>query len=170
MGQKRPVQVFVLVSEDTLEEQLLGTLAAKHELAQAVLDPDSDVEAVDLTSNVEELRGRLEGLIGARPEATANPREPTTRQREVEIRRKRIATAGGALVGAAFTFLSELLPVEGSRPDAEHLTHLVRKQLGECLEENSSGRPRLTVVLPDHTALDALARSLGQLLAERGSI
>ncbi len=41
MGQSRPVQVFVLISENTLEEQLLGTLAAKHELFQAVLDPDS---------------------------------------------------------------------------------------------------------------------------------
>ncbi|RZB32415.1 MAG: hypothetical protein SRB2_04420 [Desulfobacteraceae bacterium Eth-SRB2] len=31
MGQKRPVQVFIMVTEDTLEESLLGTLAAKHE-------------------------------------------------------------------------------------------------------------------------------------------
>ena len=31
MGQKRPVQAFVLITEETLEEQLLGTLAAKHE-------------------------------------------------------------------------------------------------------------------------------------------
>lgn len=169
MGQKRLVQVFVLVSEETLEEQLLGTLAAKHELAQAVLDPDSDVEAVDLTSNVEELRGRLEVLIGARPEAAATSRESTRRERETEVRRERIATAGGALVGAAFTFLSELLPAEDARPGAEALTDLVRQQLGECLEEDSSGRPRLTVVLPDHAALDALARSLGRLLAERGS-
>lgn len=174
MGQKRPVQVFVLVSEATLEEQLLGTLAAKHELAQAVLDPDSEVEAVDLTSNVEDLRGRLEVLIGARPDAAEDARERTLRggerERETEARRQRIATAGGALVGAAFTFLSELLPADDARPGANALTDLVRKQLGECLEEDASGRPRLTVVLPDHTALDALARSLGQLLAERGSV
>jgi SNF2 family DNA or RNA helicase len=32
MGQKRPVQVFVLVTEETLEESLLNTLAAKHAL------------------------------------------------------------------------------------------------------------------------------------------
>ena len=169
MGQTRPVQVFVLISEGTLEEQLLGTLAAKQELAQAVLNPDSEVDAVDLTSNVEELRARLEVLLGARPEAALHQREPADHEREFEARRERIATAGGALVGAAFSFLSELLPAESTRPGADHLSDLVRKQLAECLEEDAAGRPRLTVVLPDRSALDALARSLGHLLAERSS-
>ena len=41
MGQKRPVQAFLLVTEETLEEKLLGTLSAKHELALAALDPES---------------------------------------------------------------------------------------------------------------------------------
>jgi superfamily II DNA or RNA helicase len=169
MGQTRPVQVFILISEGTLEEQLLGTLAAKHELAQAVLDPDSEVEAVDLTSNVEELRGRLEVLLGAQPEAAVDARDRASHERELEARRERIATAGGTLVGAAFSFLSELLPAESTRPGADYLTDLVRKQLAECLEEDTEGRPRLSVVLPDRTALDALARSLGHLLAERTS-
>jgi len=40
MGQKRPVQVFLLVTEETLEESLLTTLSAKQELFLAVLDPD----------------------------------------------------------------------------------------------------------------------------------
>ena len=168
MGQKRPVQVFVLITEGTLEEQLLGTLSAKHELAQAVLDPDSEVGAVDLVSGVEELRGRLEVLLGAQPEVPADERERAGREREA--RRERIAAAGGALVGAAFSFLSELLPAESSRPGADYLADVVRKQLAECLEEDASGRPRLTVVLPDRSALDALARSLGQLLAERAPI
>jgi superfamily II DNA or RNA helicase len=167
MGQTRPVQVFILVSENTLEEQLLGTLAAKHELAQAVLDPDSEVEAVDLASSVEELRARLEVLLGAQPEAPSDEREPRDRQRELEVRRERIAAAGGALVGAAFSFLSELLPAQSTQPGADHLADLVRKQLAECLEEDAAGRPRLSVVLPDRSALDALARSLGHLLAER---
>ena len=39
MGQKRPVQVYVLVTEETIEENLLATLAAKHDLALAALDP-----------------------------------------------------------------------------------------------------------------------------------
>ena len=46
MGQQQPVQVFVLVTEDTMEEKLLTTLSAKHELALAALDVDSEVDAV----------------------------------------------------------------------------------------------------------------------------
>ena len=40
MGQKRPVHVFLLVTTDTLEENLPATLSAKHELSPAVLDPE----------------------------------------------------------------------------------------------------------------------------------
>lgn len=69
MGQKRPVQVYLLVSEGTLEENLLATLSAKQELALAALDPDSDVTAIDLASSMEELTRRLEVLLGAKPEA-----------------------------------------------------------------------------------------------------
>jgi SNF2 family DNA or RNA helicase len=36
MGQKRPVQVYLLVTEATLEENLLATLAGKQELAEAL--------------------------------------------------------------------------------------------------------------------------------------
>jgi len=39
MGQKRPVQIFLLVTEGTLEENLLGTLSAKQALFLAALDP-----------------------------------------------------------------------------------------------------------------------------------
>src|SRR6516225_3103592 len=69
MGQTQPVQVFVLVTEATLEENLLTTLSAKRELALAALDQDSEVDAVDLTSGSEELKSRLEVLLGAKPEA-----------------------------------------------------------------------------------------------------
>ena len=69
MGQKNPVQVFILLTEDTIEESLLSTLSAKHELALAALDAESDVDAVDLVSNTEDLKNRLEILLGAKPDA-----------------------------------------------------------------------------------------------------
>jgi SNF2 family DNA or RNA helicase len=69
MGQRRPVQAFLLVTEETLEEKLLGTLSAKHELALAAIDPDSRVKTVDLASGMEELKRRLEILLGAKPDA-----------------------------------------------------------------------------------------------------
>ncbi len=69
MGQQQPVQVYVLVTEGTIEEGLLNTLSAKRDLAIAALDPDSDVTQVDLSTGVDELRRRLEVLLGAHPEA-----------------------------------------------------------------------------------------------------
>ncbi|HLB04043.1 MAG TPA: helicase-related protein, partial [Gaiellaceae bacterium] len=170
MGQTRPVQVFVLVTEETIEENLLGTLAAKQDLAEAVLDPDSDVEAVDMLSNLEELRRRLEVLLGARPEVGVDEQERAAREGELERvkQRERLATAGGALVGAAFSFLGELLPAGEPTSEATYLGDLFRKQLADCLEEDETGRPTLTVKLPDRSSLDALASALGRLLAQHG--
>ncbi len=65
MGQKQPVHAFLLVTEQTLEESLLTTLSAKKELSLAALDVDSDIDEVSLVSGAEELRSRLEILLGA---------------------------------------------------------------------------------------------------------
>jgi len=67
MGQKNPVQVYLFVTEETIEEKLLGTLAAKHDLALAALDMESDVREVALASGMDELKQRLEVLLGAKP-------------------------------------------------------------------------------------------------------
>ena len=111
MGQKQPVQVFILITEGTIEERLLSTLSAKHDLALAALDAESDVDQVKLEGGMEELRRRLEVLLGARPEA---PRDESLR-RETEWPpsappAQRLALTGGQLLSAAFQFLGELLP------------------------------------------------------------
>ena len=102
MGQQRPVQVFVLVTEGTIEESLLTTLSAKHELAMAALDADSDVDAVDLVSGSEELKSRLEVLLGAKPDAPVDESEKTRQETAAAhmARREQIALAGGQLLGA----------------------------------------------------------------------
>ena len=69
MGQQNPVDVYILVTEDTLEERLLATLAAKQDLALAALDSESEVDQVYLASGMEELKRRLEVLLGPRAEA-----------------------------------------------------------------------------------------------------
>ena len=48
------------------------TLSAKHELAAAVLDPDSDLRKVQLVTGIEELKRRLEWLLGAKPMAPSD--------------------------------------------------------------------------------------------------
>jgi SNF2 family DNA or RNA helicase len=167
MGQKNPVQVYVLVTEGTIEEKLLSTLSAKHELALAALDLDSDVDEVGLASGMEELKRRLEVLLGAAPEAPVDQTERQRREEETERlqRRSRVAEAGGQLLSAAFSFLGEMIPRgEESEATAQAASQL-RARLEECLERDETGRPRLTVTLPDEAALDTLARSLASLLA-----
>ncbi len=67
MGQQRPVQIYMLVTEDTIEERMLGTLSAKHDLALAALDVESNVTEVELRGGIDELKRRLEQLLGEKP-------------------------------------------------------------------------------------------------------
>ncbi|HQJ31352.1 MAG TPA: DEAD/DEAH box helicase [Syntrophales bacterium] len=167
MGQKRPVQVFLLVTEGTLEESLLNTLSAKHELALAVLDPDSQLTAVNLASGMEELKNRLELLLGIKPPAPVDEsaREEAERQAGELRRRERIAAAGGQLLGAAFAFLGEIFPGKEETPESLRMADAFREQLFQCLEKGADGSLRMTVTLPDETALNNLARSLARIAA-----
>jgi len=67
MGQKNPVHVYILVTENTIEEGMLGTLSTKKEVAMAALDINSKIKKVDITSGAEALKQRLKILLG-RPE------------------------------------------------------------------------------------------------------
>ncbi len=169
MGQLRPVQVYILVTEQTIEEKLLDTLSAKHELACAALDPDSKIDSVDLASGMEALKNRLEVLLGRAPEA---PVDESVRHSVTETtaalaeRRERIASAGGELLSAAFGLLAEILPsASGADPEVRRQnTSAIRESLGECLATDAAGKTTLTVTLPDPGALDRLAEALGKLL------
>ena len=166
MGQKRPVQVFVLVTEDTIEENLLATLSAKHELALAALDTDSDVDTVDLVSGVDELKHRLEILLGAKPEAPVDESVMASAASQVEqyARREKVAAAGGQLLTAAFSFLGELLPNTEPTEQSRQLSETVKDRLAECMEQDDEGRLKLTLTLPDPSAIQGLADSLTRLL------
>jgi superfamily II DNA/RNA helicase len=168
MGQKKPVQVFLLVTEGTLEERLLGTLSAKHELAMAALDPDSRVKTVDLASGMEELKRRLEVLLGTKPDAALDE----SRKREVEeeserlARKEKIAAAGGQLFGAAFAFIGELFARNKQIEESAQVVELFKKRLSECVEKGEDGHLKMTITLPDESVLNGMARSLAQVLGE----
>jgi superfamily II DNA/RNA helicase len=173
MGQKQEVQVYVLVTEQTIEENLLATIAAKKDLALAALDAESDVEQVDLHSGMEELKSRLEVLLGAKPEAPIDEsvKRSVAEQAESalnEERRERVAAAGGELLGAAFKFLGELVSQQQTPPPPNELVDSLRSGLNACVEENGDGKPRLTLTLPDRSALENLAQTLATLLAAGG--
>ena len=168
MGQKRPVQVYLLVTEDTIEENLLGTLSAKHELALAALDPATDVTRVDLQGGMEELKRRLEVLLGEKPPAPTNVAQREQVEAEAQAlteRRERLAAAGGQLLSAAFAFMGELLPKVPETPESARAASEIERSLAQCIEKDDKGALRLTVALPSADALQSLARSLASLLA-----
>jgi hypothetical protein len=112
------------------------------------------------------LKRRLEILLGARPEAAVD--ETVRRQAAEEAGRRayrdRVAEAGGELVGAAFNFLGQLVDEPAAPPPDESLFQALRSRLSECVDEDPTGKPRLTVTLPDRTALDQLAGTLARLM------
>ncbi|HUS39276.1 MAG TPA: DEAD/DEAH box helicase [Pirellulales bacterium] len=170
MGQQQPVQVFLLVTEDTIEERLLATLSAKHDLALAALDVDSDVTDVELRSGIDELKRRLERLLGNQPAApvdTSQQRAVESETRDIAARREKVAGAGGELLGAALNLVSELIE-DGSHPDPSTV-NLVRAGLDRCVERDADGRPQLRFTLPDENALNGLATTLAKLLIAQKS-
>src|SRR5438874_429071 len=180
MGQEQPVQVFVLVTEETIEEKLLSTLSAKHDLALAALDAESDVDQVDLAGGIEELRRRLEVLLGARPVAPSD--ESLRRESELAVaraaaersaRRESLAISGGHLLSAAFQFLGQLLPAPSDSSESKAATTALaatlKQNLTDLVEPDDRGRPRLTFALPDAAALDGLTNVLARLLVRTQS-
>jgi superfamily II DNA/RNA helicase len=169
IGQTQPVQVFVLVTEATIEESLLATLSAKRDLALAALDPEADADVVDMASGIDQLKGKLEVLLGAKPAAAIDETQQADRIGDVSRltaeRRERVSAAGGELLGAAFKFLGELVASQADKPAEPALATDLRNRLAECVAEDASGRQRLTVTLPDKAALHQLADALAQLLA-----
>ena len=167
MGQKQPVQVYILVTEGTIEENLLATLSAKHELALAALDVESKVDSVDLESGMEELKRRLEVLLGAKPEAPVDQTEKVRQEAvaQQQAQRERIAVAGGQLLSSAFSFLGELIPGQPETEESRRMSELFQKQLNQCLEKDERGQFNLTVTLPNPAAVATLANSLARLVA-----
>lgn len=191
MGQSRPVQVFILVTEGTLEESLLATIMTKRDLALAALDADSDVNEIQMKSNGDDLKKRLEILLGAKADAPVDESQKLDRAAEVAAvtsptsmeetrtrtacatddtaqreRRERVAAAGGELLGAAFQFLGELVAQQNpERQPAPELTLNLKNRLAECIAPDDSGRQRLTITLPNAASLDSMANALARLLS-----
>jgi superfamily II DNA/RNA helicase len=171
MGQTQPVQVFILVTEQTIEESLLATIAAKKDLALAALDIESDIDEVRLESGLQELKNRLEVLLGAHPEAPLSDMRPETSQEpaiDAEAHRERVAAAGGELLGAAIKLLGELVSESATAaPPPEEFVASLRSSLEACTD--GEARPRLTITLPGKESLDELSRSLAKLLIASGT-
>jgi len=165
MGQKQPVQVYLLVTERGIEERLLGTLSAKHDLALAALDVESDVTEVELQSGMEELKKRLERLLGqtpATPVDVSQQRQVEAEAKQLTERRERVAAASGELLGAALNLVGELVDsAEGPDPS---VVEQIRSGLADCTEQTPEGRKQLRFTLESDDHLNRLATTLAKLL------
>ncbi|MGC9452087.1 MAG: DEAD/DEAH box helicase [Oceanipulchritudo sp.] len=156
MGQKRPVQVFLLVTEDTLEENLLNTLSSKNELFLAALDPDAKVEAVALQSGMDELKRRLEVLLGAKEDAPVDE----SRRQALQEKREQVAESCGRLLSAAFELCGNMLPEKNLSQTQQACANAMKSQLQDCLVPAEDGGVTLTVKLANTDALNRLAEAL----------
>jgi superfamily II DNA or RNA helicase len=167
MGQEKPVHVYILVTEGTLEEKLLGTLAAKHELSLAALDASCTIDEVNLVSGIDGLKQKLEVLLGAKPDAPVDVVQTQQTEKALEQRRERVAEAGGEMLSAALSFIGELLPASEPTPQSLELTENIRASLSECVEKADDGSINITLKLQDSSALDNLAAVVARLTAGR---
>jgi hypothetical protein len=163
MGQTRPVSVLVLVTEQTLEESLLTTLSSKRDLAMAALDPDSQVADVDLRTQADDIKEKLEVLLGSKPSA---PVDATVQQKASNATDgDRLARAGTAFLRAALGLLGEITGGgDAQQARNETIFEELRTSLDVKVVEEESGRRRLSFAMPPRETLSVLVRGLADLL------
>jgi superfamily II DNA/RNA helicase len=190
MGQKRQVQVYLLVTEETIEENMLETLSAKHDLALAALDIGSDVSEVMMKSGVEELKRRLEVLLGSK---LAAPEDRTDRATTKEIadavkprneKEEHIIQAGSEIVESIAKFIGTLtassdstqreLSSSQSIPTlvtaAKEVLPHVQRTVADVIrvETDSEGKTKLSFTLPEKPVLDGILQAAAQWLGSVG--
>jgi hypothetical protein len=118
---------------------------------------------------MDELKRRLEVLLGAKPEGDKDVSQQ--RQIEAEIlhsaseRKARVAEAGGQLLTSAVAFLGQIIPENVAAP-APSVIESVRAALAECAETHPDGTLSLNLKLPNSEALSQMADALARLLAK----
>jgi superfamily II DNA/RNA helicase len=170
MGQKRPVNVYILVTQETLEENLLSVIGQKKELATAALDYESEISEVRLQSGMDELKSRLEVLLGAVPEGHQDESQKRARAAEavqLTARREKMAEAGGQMLTAAFSLLSQMLPDSAATPAPEVVSQ-IRQHLTASAETDEQGRRSLRITLPSDDSLNQFAETLARLMGVGG--
>jgi superfamily II DNA or RNA helicase len=116
MGQTKAVQVYLLITGDTIEERLLDLLGAKSALALATLDLDCDVDFVEMSTGVDDLKNRLEILLGRKPDKPMEipvaqaQQHQQAEQQQLQERRQKVSEAGGRLLNSVIDFIAELAP------------------------------------------------------------
>ncbi|MGA8055639.1 MAG: DEAD/DEAH box helicase [Burkholderiales bacterium] len=109
--QTRAVTVINLVSENTIEHRMLGTLADKKALAGGVLDREGDVKQIKLRSGRQAMIQRLEQILAAPAEKKPVPPQPRVLPTD---RARGFADEAVRLLGAGLVRCDERYPHEGT--------------------------------------------------------
>lgn len=168
MGQKQPVHVYKLVTTGaTIEERMLETLATKQELANAAIEMTSDVQHVEMTSGMEDLKKRLEVILSRKPAFVDKSQEQRVVEETLRLneQRQKVSEASGQLVSAALSLAGQLLVKQNAVPADPSVVAEMTRKLSESLEHDEHGRPQLKITLPDQSALLGLAETLARLLS-----
>jgi hypothetical protein len=156
MGQTRPVSVFVLVTEGTIEDDLLATLSSKRDLAMAALDPGSQVSDVDVRSQAEDLKAKLEVLLGKKPDAPVDVTVQNAAARSAK--NERLSATSSKFLEATLDLLGEL----GGESN-------LREKLDVQVVTDPHGERRVSFALPPADTLATLLRTLAGLLSKETS-
>ena len=116
---------------------------------------------------IEELKRRLEILLGRKPAAPEDEsmKEQVEQEAQALARKRKIAAAGGHLVGAAYAFIGEMLSGKDESDEAGQLAGAFKAKLSDCMEKEEDGSLRMTISIPDESFLDNMARSLARMVA-----
>ncbi len=165
MGQTKPVQVYILVTESTIEEGMLTTLAAKKEVAVASLDINSDINEVDIAGGAEELKRRLEVLLGKPDDAPLDKSELERQTQEAQARQEKVSVAAGELFVSAFNLLGEITPDHTDEQQLREKAETIKDSLRHNIQTGDDGRMEIKLKLPGRESLDSIAQALAKLTA-----
>lgn len=165
MGQKRPVDVYLMISEGMLEERILGLLGAKIELASAAVDVDSDIIEVSMQSGLEELKRRMELLIGGPEDKEVDHSMQLDVEAEINRTKQReMASAGGKMLAAAFEFLGAAVN-PGKQQTDDPMTQNIFEQFIANTEQDEAGKFNLNISL-DEQSLKNLSATLATIMQQ----
>lgn len=111
--QTRSVTVINLVSENTIEHRMMGTLAAKQALAEGVLHLTGDLKEIKLTSGRQSFLSRIEQVMGTKRADAAGTGE-TKKTKAPSDRPRAFAERVAELLRGTLMRCEERFPSEGS--------------------------------------------------------
>ena len=159
MGQKNKIQVYIMVSTKTIEEKMLTTLASKKMLALAALDFNSKVNEVSITSGIDELKNRLEELLGAETEAANDVDSLKESEKVASENKEKFALASGTLLSSVFDMMGSLVPQNENEQTKKAQADIFQKLQG-LVELDKNGNFSLKITLPNQNTIVNMSRVL----------